>query len=222
MTTTVNGVWFGDKHSYEDYGLVLSSKDIGVPKIKTQTVDINGMDGVLDLTDYFGDVTYENRTLTFEFTNIKTKYSGFNDLFSAIQNDIHGKYMKIIVDGDNDYYYMGRVSVNEWKSDKRIGKVTVECDCEPYKYKSNVTSVVKSLTTSQLTFTLNNLRKRVIPVFETTAEVHIIFENQNYTIASGIDYTLEDVVLKAGANQMIAYATSGTATLTITYQERGL
>lgn len=227
MTAKMNGITFIDDagnefHSFEFYGLVLSSKDIGTPAIKSQTVDINGMDGVLDLTDYFGEVTYENRTLTFEFTNLDMSYDEFDDLFSAIQNDLHGLNAKVIVDGDEDFYYTGRMNVNEWKSDKRIGKITIECDCEPYKYRKEQTVVTKSLTTAHLTFPLYNLRKRVVPTFETTAETHIIFGSQNYAVASGSQYTLEDLVLGAGVNELTAYTTSGTATLTITYQERGL
>ena len=54
-------ILFGEYYSYRDFSLVLSNKTIESPQIKTSTVEIDGMDGVFDLTDYFGEVKYKNR-----------------------------------------------------------------------------------------------------------------------------------------------------------------
>ena len=79
----INGVSFDDFHTFRDFSLVLSKKTIKTPSIKTKKVDIEGLDGVLDITDYFGEVTYENRSLSFEFTTL-ANFTDFNDLFSKI------------------------------------------------------------------------------------------------------------------------------------------
>lgn len=212
----MKGVSFDGFHSFRDFSLILSSKSIKTPKVKTKKVDIEGMDGVLDLTDYFGEPTYENRTLTFEFTAM-VNYVEFSSHFSKIQNALHGKMMKIVLDDDKTYYYIGRVNVNEWKSDKRIGKVVIECDCEPYKYKQYKTIITEEIS-GKRDFVLINLRKQVIPLFKSNGELQITFGNQIYSIGIG-EYTLEDVVLKEGKNLL---SVSGNATLTIEYQERGL
>lgn len=212
----INGVSFDDFHTFRDFSLVLSKKTIKTPSIKTKKVDIEGMDGVLDITDYFGEVTYENRSLSFEFTTL-ANFTDFNDLFSKIQNALHGKMMKIVIDDDASYYYIGRVNVNEWKSNRRIGKIVIECDCEPYKYKKYKTIITEEIK-EQRDFALLNLRKRVIPLFKSTGELQITFGEQIYSIGIG-EYTLEDVVLKEGKNIL---SVSGNATLTIEYQERGL
>ena len=47
----IQGVTFGIKHSYEDFGLILSSKEIGLPTPKTESVSVIGRNGNLDLTD---------------------------------------------------------------------------------------------------------------------------------------------------------------------------
>ena len=212
----IRGVSFDDFHTFRDFSLVLSKKTIKTPSIKTKKVDIEGMDGVLDITDYFGEVTYENRSLSFEFTTL-ANFIDFNDLFSKIQNALHGKMMKIVIDDDASYYYIGRVNVNEWKSNRRIGKIVIECDCEPYKYKKYKTIITEEIK-EQRDFVLLNLRKRVIPLFKSTGELQITFGEQIYSIGIG-EYTLEDVVLKEGKNIL---SVSGNATLTIEYQERGL
>lgn len=212
----INGVSFDDFHTFRDFSLVLSKKTLKTPSIKTKKVDIEGMDGVLDITDYFGEVTYENRSLSFEFTTL-ANFTDFNDLFSKIQNALHGKMMKIVIDDDASYYYIGRVNVNEWKSNRRIGKIVIECDCEPYKYKKYKTIITEEIK-GQRDFVLLNLRKQVIPLFKSNGELQITFGTQIYSIGIG-EYTLEDVVLKEGKNIL---SVSGNATLTIEYQERGL
>lgn len=213
----MKGVYFNDFHSFVDFSLVLSQKTIGTPKVKTSQINIDGMDGVLDLTDYFGEPKYENRSLEFEFTTLNVPYCDFSSLFSNIQNAIHGKMMKIVIDDDDSFYYIGRVNVNEWKSESRIGKIVVECDCEPYKYKKYVTVITEEIV-KRREFVLNNLRKSVVPVFKSSGELQITFGNKVYHISTG-EYTLDDVVLKAGKNLLTV---EGNAALTIEYQERGL
>lgn len=121
--------------------MILNAKKIGTPPPKVETIDIPGGDGVLDLTEAFGDVKYQNRKLSFDFSTIAPK-SQFMDVFSRVQNLLHGRRMEIRLSEDPTWYYTGRVSVNEWKADKAIGTFTVDCDCEPYKYKVSDTTIL--------------------------------------------------------------------------------
>lgn len=213
----MKGVLFNEFHSFRDFSLVLSKKTISTPEIKSMTVEFDGMDGALDLTDYFGEPKYKNRKLTFEFTTLNVEYKNFDSLFSKIQNAIHGKFMKIVIDSDDTFYYIGRVSVNEWKSDKNVGKVVVECDCEPFKCKKYKTVIMETIN-GKRDLILLNLRKSVVPVFKSTGTLQIMFENKIYSIDVG-EYTLDDVVFVQGKNLLTV---EGNATLTIEYQERGL
>lgn len=120
-------------------GLLLNAKTIGTPPPKVEEIDIPGGDGVLDLTEAFGETKYKNRKLSFEFSTIAPK-SQFMDVFSRVQNLLHGRRMDIRLSDDPAWYYTGRVSVNEWKADKAVGRFTVDCDCEPYKYKAAETT----------------------------------------------------------------------------------
>lgn len=140
----MKGITFGNYHSYRDFGLILSSKIIGAPTPKTELIDIPGGDGVLDLTEFFGEVKYNNRTLTFEFSTMVPQ-SQFMALFSKVQNALHGQKMNISLDEDPEWYYIGRLSIPEWKVQKRIGKLTIVCDCEPFKYKRLKTVVSATL-----------------------------------------------------------------------------
>ena len=130
----MKGVTFGNLHSYRDLNLILAEKVIGTPSPKTELIEIPGSDGVLDFTEFFDGVKYNNRKLSFEFSTI-VQPSEFMTLFSTVQNALHGQKMMIYLDDDPEWYYIGRVNVSEWKSDKLHGKLTVDCDCEPYKYR---------------------------------------------------------------------------------------
>lgn len=105
----IQGVTFGIKHSYEDFGLILSSKEIGLPTPKTESVSVIGRNGDLDLTDALGDdVKFENRKLSFTFSLL----NGARDwtaTLSNLSNYLHGKKMRIVMDADKTFLLLGTV-----------------------------------------------------------------------------------------------------------------
>lgn len=212
----MKGVKFGNYHSYNDLSLILSSKTIGTPSPKTETIDIPGGDGVLDLSDFFGEVKYNNRKLEFEFSTIVPQ-TEFMNLFSEVQNALHGQKMQIILDDDSEWYYVGRVTVSEWKADKNIGKLTIDCDCEPYKTKIAKT-VVSVEVSGETTIILQNSNKTVVPTIDITGEISLTYGTNFYTLSAG-RYDLPAVRLAKGENTILL---SGTGTASFSYGERGL
>jgi hypothetical protein len=212
----MKGVSFGDFHSYRDFSLILSQKIIGAPSPKTETIDIPGGDGVLDLTEFFGETKYNNRNLSFEFSSIVPQ-SDFMNQFSHIQAAIHGQKMQIILDDAPEWYYIGRISVSEWKAEKAVGKLTIDCDCEPYRAKLSETVVTAAVDGPQ-TVILTNGGKAVVPTIDITGEVQLTFGVNFYTLAAG-RYDLPGVRLVNGENTILL---DGAGTATFTYLERGL
>lgn len=210
----MKGITFGEYHSYDDLSLILNSKEIETPEPKTETIDIPGDDGELDFTEFSGAVRYKNRKLTFEFSYIGAQ-STFMDEFSTVQNAIHGKKMKITLDDDPNFYYVGRCTVNKWKADKNVGKITVEANCEPYKYKQLVTTVTQDISTSG-TVSLSNLKRSVVPKISTTAAITIAWTGGSASLAAGNDQIVPELVLRAGTTEITV---TGTATVTFKYQE---
>lgn len=136
----MNTVTFGTHRSYEDLHLILSSKTIGTAPPKVETVDLPGGDGVLDLTEFFDGTKYANRQLSFDFSTM-VHPSQFMQQFTTVQNLLHGRKMNIFLSDDPGWYYTGRISVNEWKADRNIGRFTVDCDCAPYKHRETAQAV---------------------------------------------------------------------------------
>ena len=141
----MKGVKFDGLHSYYEWGLILAEKELKSPDIKTHTVEIEGSNGVLDFTDFFGAVKYENRKLSFKFIKTNIVPDGFLSLYSLVQETLHGKKMQVILDDDPAYFYYGRVSINDWKSNKGIGEIVIEVDAEPFKGKVQRSSHLASL-----------------------------------------------------------------------------
>ena len=137
----MKGVTFGSYHSFDDWGLILSENDIKAPKPKTIEFEIEGGDGVLDYTEFFGDVRFENRQLSFRFSKGNLSSTAFIHMYEEIHNAIHGRKLVVKLDDDSGYY-RGRITVSEWKMNKNIGELVIDVDAEPWKYKNDVTMQV--------------------------------------------------------------------------------
>lgn len=208
------GVTFNNKHSYDDYGLILSSKAIAPATPKTITVDVAGGDGVLDLTDYFGEPKFNNRPLQFSFKKVYNSLADFAEDWSIIQNDLNGQRMNIVLDDDSDFHYIGRITVDYSKA-KNIVTYTMSVDAEPYKLKNDETVVTQ---TGNGTVTLNNLRKKCVPTVITTGETQITKGSSVYNLSEG-EFVIPELELSAGANTLSVVASGLT---TFKYQEGGL
>ena len=210
----MKGVKFGDFHSYYEWGLVLQKKEIGAPEPKVNQIEIEGGDGVLDLTDFFGNVKYKNRSLSFTFAKPGIAQDEYLALYSLVQEKIHGQKMKVILDDDPNYYYYGRVSINKWKSNKNIGDIVIEVDAEPFKMEAQET-VVRQTVSSNANIVLSNSRMPTVPKITTTSEFLISFGGYNDTYSAGT-FTIPEMELGEGSNQVYV---EGTGTITFTYRK---
>lgn len=212
----MKGITFGSLHSYNDLNLILESKEIGSPEVKVRKIDIEGADSSLDLTDFFGEPKYEDVTHKFNFSTIVPQ-AQFPSLFSTVKNALHGKKMRIILDGDPLFYYMGRIKVLPFTNEKNIGKISVECDCEPFKYKLEKTVVSVAVDGTQAII-LTNSRKRAVPEITSTADMTISFGGHTWASASGT-FTLPELELVEGENTVTV---TGTGTIQFSWQEGNL
>lgn len=213
----MKGITFGGKHSYYEWGLILQTKEIQAPEPKINQIELEGRDGVLDLSDFFGEVKYKNRSLSFQFAKMDIHQEGFLALFSVVQNALHGKVMEVILDDDPSYFYKGRVTINEWKSEKNLGQIVIEVDAEPYKYKVQETVVTKAVT-GTVELVLVNGRKKIVPTIDITGNINLTYGLNYYSLSEG-RYELPAVRLEEGENIITL---NGTGTATFTYREGGL
>ncbi len=211
----MHGVTFGNIHSYNDLGLILAPFTPSPAPIKEQYLDIQGGHGQLDLTEKFGRIFYDNRELEFEFYIKPDDDKTFDQRVSLVSNALNGKKCKITLDRDNEYYFNGRCSVNEYELDKRIGKIVVRAVCTPFKLKQELTVHAFTLSSVEKTVTVENGKMHAIPVIECTDDdTTVIFNGNTITMNAGTHRVL-DIEFAEGDNELTL---SGSGTITFTYQ----
>ena len=211
----LNDVIFNDeKSAYDEWNIVLTKADIPLRKPKTSLVEIKGADGVLDLSEVLtGDILYNNRTITLTFEMMDD--TDYYDLISDISNYLHGRIVTITLTNDEDYYYVGRASINKWQCVKRKGTIVITVDAEPYKYSVTETTMIVNVANQTKTITLQNSRKRVCPILNVTGTITLTIDSVDYELAEG-KQQLSNFILVEGNN---AIKISGNGTLTITYRQ---
>lgn len=127
-------------NTWSTWHLIPTTRPIIVQPTPVYTyVDIPGADGSLDLTDYLiGRPTYSDRSGTFEFYVANIDLSSGGDSWpnrrTQISKVLDGKLMKISLDDDKDYYYVGRCYLKQWTPGPNYSQVTIEYRVEPFKY----------------------------------------------------------------------------------------
>ena len=199
------GVQIGEKHTYKDWNLILTSTDIDFPDPKTVTVDVPGTDGELDFSEVLtGDISYKNRKISFEFEMVD-RFANWKNKISEISNYLHGRKFNIILDDDPSFYYYGRITINNFKSNKSTGTITIEADVEPYKYdlyssienwlwdpfnfETGIINETNELqVNSELEVVIYGRRKKVVPIINCNSpenQMQVIFKNEAYNLSNG-------------------------------------
>lgn len=223
-------VTFGTKNSYDDFGLILTDKDIGFPEPKLEEVDVIGADGVIDLSEVLNDdIKYKTRKLQFTFTVLKgNKY--WASTVADVANYLHGKKLRIQMDFDPAYYYTGRCKINSFKTSKRLCTITIDAECEPYRldingngekwlwdtfsFQNGFIRVNTVTVNGSLQVNLENQRKIVSPTFTCSTAMTVTFDGVTYNLPKGKTQVL-GIRLQYGTN----YVTfKGNGTVKIEYQ----
>ncbi len=212
----------------KDWGLMLRSVYISMPEIKSNYVDIPGSDGVLDLTEVSGDVTYNQRQCTFVF-DWENNYSQWRNSISKIANLIHGREVEIVLDDDRSYYYKGRIHLDGTKENDFIGTVTIMGELDPYKYERNLGSkwlwdefsflngIIRKYENinvdGEKKLVIPGNRKRVIPTFDCSTDMAVNYAGHTYRLKSGFN-KIYNIMLGEGEHTLVF---KGNGNVTVTY-----
>ena len=150
-------------NTWASWRLIPSSRPfIGPPNPKTTYQEIPYVNGKIDLSEFgIPDIAFENRTGSGDFIVMNDMLSGYdrsklriNDgnafsplmmrdgkakmwswdqTYSTIMNLIHGKRLKVVLEDDPSYYYIGRTSVEGLGSEEHWTTISFNFDVEPFK-----------------------------------------------------------------------------------------
>lgn len=224
-----HSIVIGNKNTWDDWHLIPSSRPLfNPPPVKTSYVEIPGGDGILDLTTAMtGKPMYSNRTGSWEFY-VENGFKGWSALYSEIMLYLHGKKMTAYLEDDPMYYYEGRFSVNQWRSDPAQSLIVIDYNVAPYKkFSSNdedwlwdpfnfETGVIRYYKNLPVKGTLNIVvigdTMDTIPTITSTVDgMKVTFDGVTYTLKRGAN-VIEAIVVQEGDNP---FTFTGTGVVSI-------
>ncbi len=224
-----HSVTIGGHNTYKEWGMVPQSRlHVSPPEVKTNYIDVPGADGQLDYTTVLtGSVRYGRRTGSWEFW-LKPG-ERWMDIYTDILMNVHGKEQRIYLTDDPDFFYQGRVSVNDWTSEEQNSKIVLDYNLDPYKYGLDSTKDIDWLWNDLFsnviyygTFDVDGSMARnlinpgikdAVPTFICSSAMTVNFKAKDYSLVAGENRN-ENIVLKHGNNHMTF---KGTGRVTVDY-----
>jgi len=218
-----HSITIGDKNTWTDWHLIPSSRPlVNPPNVRASMVEIPGSDGVLDLSDsLIGRPTYANRSGSWDFY-VDNGYGTWSDRYSSIMAYLHGERMTAVLEDDPLFYYEGRFSVNQWRSDPYYSRITIDYNVGPYKMYSATegdlwlwdpfnfdTDVIRSyrnMTVKKgqpLVVNIEGDVMEIVPLITVQVSgMTVSFKNVDIMLSKGT-HTYDDIVIREGDNELI-------------------
>ena len=122
------------RHTYRDFGLYPSEVNMpDPPGVQTNFIEVPGMNGTIDATEFDGTVHYKDREYAQKYLDVAGR-TGMHSRYSALQNFIHGKRMRMILDDDPEWYYEGRFEIGDPAPYNFRNTLQIKATLKPYKY----------------------------------------------------------------------------------------
>lgn len=145
---TTSQTWYNGDHSliferldgsnqintWNDWFLIPTSRPVMVyPPTQTKFIELEGMDGSYDDTNYLNsDAVYSDRIGSFEFI-VDNGHFNWLTIYERIYDYFRGRRLRMYLTDDLTWYYEGRFSLNEFKSDQNYSRIVVNYHVNPYK-----------------------------------------------------------------------------------------
>lgn len=222
------------KNTYDEWGLVPTTRPvINPPTVKSSYMDLPSTHGQLDYTEYLlQEVPYGQREGSWEFAlrpgNI------WATVYSAIMNYLHGKRHIIILEDDPAYQYVGRLSLNEWRSNQNRSTIVIDYNIDPFKYSTESSDETEwlwdelfadcirygrfTVTGQKYRNFINNGLKEAVPTITCSAPMKVTFNEVEFSLVVGKNYNM-NLSLQPGDNEMLFV---GTGDVTFSYREVSL
>lgn len=199
------GIRVGGKHSFEDFGLVINSREIGYPQKQSIRKTVPFMNGFYDYTKLYGRPAWSERVITYTFDIIGFTVEEMEAERMAVVNwlcNIHDE--DIFDDAFPDHHFRGSFNEISPSEDGEQATVSFSFVCYPFLIK-NVPKV--RIADKNDTLVLVNDGQPVKLKVSSTVSCTITKDGTIYRIPANVpDY--EVFVLDEGANN-IEVAISG-------------
>ena len=212
-----NDIMIGDVE-LSSLGLLLREVKITQPEAKRNLVDIPGRDNYLDFTEAFGMVYYYPRENCQVIADYIGDYDEWERVVPELARSIQGKFLRLILGWDQEFYYEGRFHIDPSKKNDVIGEVKITATLNAYKRRCDETSI-KVTVDGTREFAINNLFEPVVPKITATGSITLTGNGETIELTPGTTASYQEFILSAGSN---VFSASGSGTMIITYREGSL
>lgn len=224
-----------ERNTWTDWRLIPASRPVFSPPQPTlRLVAIPGKSGTLDTTNLMGrTILYGDRSGSLEFYVENDHWPSWSEAYSTIANWLHGERLQAFLEDDSGYYYDGRFSVSQWRSDRTHSRITINYQVNPYKraaynygddwkwdpfnFETDAIQTLKYLQipADGLTIEIEGYGYRTIPEIVCTAPATLIFDGGDpIALSVGSNYPAAAVITK-GKHTLIFH---GEGTVTVNYR----
>lgn len=144
------------KNTWTDWFLIPTSRPtMSPPGAQNRFVEIPGMNGSYDLSNYLtDDITYTDRSGSFEFIVDRDK-TDWLTAYRTISVYLHGQRLRVTLTDDPEWYYEGRFTLDEFKSEPQYSKIVISYRVSPFKI-SVYSSFVQDILWDPFNFDLDD------------------------------------------------------------------
>ena len=222
-TTFVDVLTGESKHTYRDFGLYPSEVNMpSPPGVQTQFIEIPGMDGTLDATEALdGNVHYEDRDYEQKYVDLNGR-ARWHTRYSEILNFIHGKQLRMILDDDPEWFYVGRFELDDPAPKNYKNTLEITATLKPYKYAINSTlddwlwdpfsfenGIIREYkdiaVDNSTTITIVGSSMPVVPAITVASEdesgLDLVYNGETYHLSDGVN-RIVTMTLTAGEHQL--------------------
>lgn len=120
-------------NTFGSWGLIATERPvISMPPVKTNFTEQDYVSGSIDNTTTLTRVpVYGDRTGSITF--YVTEPENWPDTLLNLAGYLHGKRLKMWLEDDPEYYYLGRWAINQWGSSEKFSTIQLDYTLYPYK-----------------------------------------------------------------------------------------
>lgn len=145
----MQGITFGDKHTFDDWGLCLVEApfvDAADPNLNL--LEIDGGNGYINLTEVMtGEPTYQSRKKTWKFKT-DAQRDDWTDIMRDIAKSVHGQYLEIRLDEQPNGYYEGVCYVDSHSVKDKVLYLNISATLQPFWYENEYTTFDETWSTT--------------------------------------------------------------------------
>ena len=225
------GIRVGGKHSYDDFGLVINSREIGYPQKQSIRKTVPFMNGFYDYTTLYGAPAWGERVITYTFDVIGFTVEEMEAERIAVVNwlcNIHDE--DIFDDAFPDYHFRGSFDSISTSEDGEQATLAFSFVCYPFMIKNDPeshtftkdgtlsivnngqSSMLRVATTGAMTLTKDGVMYGVTAGSYNVCGIEIGTNNLSVSFKNELVYPYSE---KTHTEAGITYTDNGDGSLTI-------